>query len=150
MRVSWPSISDWLRRDRLVKIALTLPRSMACSAASRTASRCTWSKARATSPISSRVVIGIGWTRVSTRPGSVRDNWSTSIGSRCSAIEKAAVRSWRIERLIWRATRPARMKAASRATSTIAALTMASVLALDEMSAASVTALSTSSSSTVV
>ena len=44
---------DWLRRERLVKIALTLPRSRACSAASRTASRWTWSKARATSPISS-------------------------------------------------------------------------------------------------
>lgn len=42
------------------------------------------------------------------------------------------------------------MKAASRAMITIAALTMASVRALEEISAASVTALSTSSSSTVV
>ncbi|CAM5416207.1 hypothetical protein SMICM304S_09647 [Streptomyces microflavus] len=149
MRVSWPSMSDWLRRERLVKIALTLPRSMACSAASRTASRCTWSKARATSPISSCVVIGMGCTWVSTRPGSVRESWSTREGSRCSAMEKAAVRSWRIERLIWRAMSPATRKAASRAMTTARPLTIASRLASEEIFAALFTALVTSSSSTV-
>ena len=43
---SWRWMRPWLRRERLVNIALTLPRSSACSAASRTASRCTSSKAR--------------------------------------------------------------------------------------------------------
>ena len=42
------SISDWLRRDRLTNIALKLLRSIASLPASRTASECTWSNARAT------------------------------------------------------------------------------------------------------
>ncbi len=130
----------WLRRERLVKIALTLPRSSACSAASRTASRCTWSKARATSPISSRLVIGIGCTRVSTRPGSVRESWSTSIGSRCWATSKAAVRSVRMLWLIERAIRPAMMNANSSATSTIAEFTSAFRRASEAISSVSATA----------
>ncbi len=68
------------------------------------------------------VVIGMGVTRVSTRPGSVRESWSTSIGRRCSATPKAALRSWRMARLIWRAMSPARMNAASRAITTMAPL----------------------------
>ncbi len=148
MRVSWPSISDWLRMERFVKIALTFPRRSACSAASRTASRWTWSKARATSPISSWESIGIGWTRVSTLPGSVRESWSTSDGRRCSAMSKAAVRRRLIARPIWRAIMPARMKAASRATTTMAPLVMASARASSETATASLTAFSRSSFST--
>ena len=56
------SISDWLRRDRLTNIALKLLRSIASLPASRTASACTWSNARATWPISSADTTSIGST----------------------------------------------------------------------------------------
>ena len=58
------STRPWLRRDRLTNIALTFERRAACSVASRTASRCSWSKVIATSPISSRESIGIGSTSI--------------------------------------------------------------------------------------
>jgi hypothetical protein len=67
----------------------------------------------------------MGWTRVSTRPGSVRESWSTSIGSRCSATSKAAERRFCMLRLIERAIRPAMTKANNSATSTIAELMIA-------------------------
>jgi hypothetical protein len=54
------SISDWLRRDRLTNSALKLLRSIASLPASRTASECTWSNARATCPISSADTTSIG------------------------------------------------------------------------------------------
>ncbi len=130
-------------------MVLTLERSSACSAASRTASRCTWSKARATSPISSRVVIGIGVTRVSTRPGAVRESWSTMAGSRCSATSKAVSRSRRIERLIERAIKEAITKARRRASTTTAPPTIASRSASEESCRDSASALPTSPSSTV-
>jgi hypothetical protein len=62
-------------------------------------------------------------------------------------MPKAALRSWRIERLICRATAPARMKASSRATTTTAPVVIAEFLASSAMPEASLTALSAMSDS---
>ncbi len=89
----------------------------------------------------------MGATRVSTRPGSVRESWSTSIGSRCSATPNAALRSRRIERLICRAMSPASRNAARRAMTTMPPVMNADCLASSAMAEASVTALSARSDS---
>ena len=60
---SWRSTSPWVRRERLTNISLTFARSAACSDASRTASLCTASNARATWPTSSREYTGTGSIR---------------------------------------------------------------------------------------
>ena len=72
MMPSCRSISVWLRRDRLTNMAFRFARSIASSPASRTASLCTWSKARATSPISSVESMPMGSiSTLSSSPGSL-------------------------------------------------------------------------------
>lgn len=92
------------RRERLVNIALTLPRSRACSAARRTASRCTSSKAAATWPISSRECTPTDSTDVSTSCGSDSESCLTSSGSRSWATRVAVSWRRRSERIMDRAT----------------------------------------------
>lgn len=94
----------WLRRERLVNIALTLPRRRACSAARRTASRCTSSKAAATLPISSRECTPTDSTEVSTSCGSASESCLTSSGRRSWATRVAVSWRRRSERIIDRAT----------------------------------------------
>ncbi len=101
---SWRWIRPWERRERLVNIALTLPRSRACSAARRTASRCTSSKAAATRPISSRECTPTDSTDVSTSCGSDSDSCLTSSGSRSEATLVAVSSRRRSERIMERAT----------------------------------------------
>ncbi len=90
------SISGTLRRDKLMNIALRLPRSCASFPASRTASACTWSNARATRPISSvdctpigSIVAGV--SRVSVPAAAA----ATRSGSRFVAISSASACSLR-------------------------------------------------------
>ncbi len=111
----------WLRRERLVNIALTLPRSMACSEARRTASRCTSSKAAATLPISSRLCTPTDSTEVSTSCGSISESCLTSSGSRSWATVCAVSWSRRSERTMERATTNA-PTSEMPSTSTISAL----------------------------
>ena len=91
------------RRDRLTNIALTLFRRAACSVASRTASRCSWSNVVATSPISSRESMGIGSTSIGTGAVSVRRSRAMASGSRFSATSRALVCSRRSGPIIERA-----------------------------------------------
>ncbi len=73
-------------------------------AASRSASRCTWSNARATSPISSVESTSIGATSSETSSPSVSLIRRTVSGSRSPAISRAPVRSLRSGRTIDRPT----------------------------------------------
>ena len=98
------STSDWLRRDRFTNIALTFPRSAASLAASRSASRWTWSKARATSPISSEESTSMGSTSSETPSPSVSLIRRTVSGSRTPATSRAPVRSRRSGRTMDRPT----------------------------------------------
>ncbi len=77
---------------------------MASSAASRTASRCTWSKARATSPISSVEDTAIGSISTLSSEPSVSLSLRTMSGSRVPAMSSASSRSRRSGRIIDRAT----------------------------------------------
>ena len=119
-------MSDWLRRDRLTNIAFRLPRSMASSAASRTASLCTWSKARATSPISSVEVTPIGSISAEASPPSLSLSLRTISGSLLPATSRASARSLRSGRIIDRATKVVmsrtRISSSSVATETMTAL----------------------------
>ena len=120
IRDSWRSTRTWLRRARLTKIALTLSRNTACSAASRTAWPCTTSNERATSPISSAVNTGTGSTASSDAligSGSARMRW-TEAGSRCRAMSRAPVRSRCSVRTSERATSSATRKAITSPRST--------------------------------
>ena len=92
MRRIWRSTSVWLRRERFTNIALMFPRSAASLEASRTASRWTWSNARATSPISSVESTSMGATSsgASLPPPLIR---RTVSGSRSPATSSAPVRS---------------------------------------------------------
>ena len=85
-------------------MAFRLPRSMASSAASRTASLCTWSKARATSPISSVDVTPIGSISTLSSPPSLSLSRRTISGSLLPATSSASARSLRSGRIIDRAT----------------------------------------------
>ena len=100
------STNDCDRRDKLTNIALTLPRSAASFDASRTASRCTWSNARATSPISSVESTSIGAT--SSGAGTPSPSLSlirrTVSGSRIPATSSAPARNRRSGRTIERTT----------------------------------------------
>ena len=98
------SISDWLRRDRLTNIALKLLRSMASLPASRTASECTWSNARATWPISSADSTSIGATSTLSAGSSDSPSSRTRSGSCTVAISSAPARSLRSGRTRDRAT----------------------------------------------
>ena len=105
MMPSCRSTSVWLRRDRLTNIAFRLPRSLASWAASRTASWCTWSKARATSPISSVEVTPIG--SISTLIAgalALAEPGAPISGSRWLATSSASRRSLRSGRIRDRAT----------------------------------------------
>ncbi len=104
MSESWRWMRPCERRERLVNIALTLPRRRACSAARRTASRCTSSKAAATWPISSRECTPTDSTEVSTSCGSVSESCLTSSGSRSWATRVAVSWRRRSERIMERAT----------------------------------------------
>ncbi|CNF71194.1 Uncharacterised protein [Mycobacterium tuberculosis] len=97
-------MSDWLRRERLTNIALMLPRRTASSAASRTASRWTSSKARATWPISSVESISIGSTSIPPAAASGSRSRSTRPGSRVLATSSAPDCSRRSGRTSERAT----------------------------------------------
>ena len=90
----WRSTRDWLRQDRSTNISSSLPRSPASLAASRSTSACIWSKARATSPISSEDDTGMPWTSPTgpSPPGVMRRSAS---GSRTSASSTAPACSWR-------------------------------------------------------
>ena len=120
-----------MRRDRLTNIALMLPRSLASLEASRTASACTRSKARATSPISSSVSTSIGST--------VTWLWSspslslscrTISGSRTPATWSASDRSLRSGRTIDRPTMMVNSMARARTRSTAAPTIEAEMIAL--------------------
>ncbi|CAM5696421.1 hypothetical protein SANTM175S_02794 [Streptomyces antimycoticus] len=126
MSESWRWMRPWLRRERLVNIALTLPRSSACSAASRTASRCTSSKAVATFPISSRLCTPTDSTEVSTSCGSDSESCLTSSGSRF--WETSCAVSWRrrSERTMERATTKAPTRETPRTSRISAPLMIAS------------------------
>ena len=89
------SMSVWERRDRLTNIALKLERSSACSPASRTASECTWSNARATWPISSCEVTLIGATSMDAADSGLSDSSRTRSGSWTEAMSSAPARSRR-------------------------------------------------------
>ncbi len=89
------SISDWLRRDRLTNIALKLLRSIASFPASRTASACTWSNARATWPISSADSTSIGATSRLTAGSPSSPSCRTRSGSCTVAMLSAPSRSLR-------------------------------------------------------
>ena len=89
------SISDWLRRDKLTNIALKLRRSSASFPASRTASACTWSNARATWPISSTDSTSIGATSRLVAGSGVSPSCRTRSGSCTVAISSAPSRSLR-------------------------------------------------------
>ncbi len=131
MSDSWRWMRPWLRRERLVNIALMLPRRRACSAARRTASLCTMSKAWATWPISSAESTPTGSTATSTSCGSVSESVLTSSGSRRSATSSAADWSRVSERTIERAIRPAPPRATSSTSATAAPMIRASVSAWD-------------------
>ena len=88
-------MSVWLRRDRLTNIAFRLVRSTASLPASRTASACTWSKARATWPISSEVSTSIGATWRSATASGVSLSRLIRSGSCEVAMSSAAARSRR-------------------------------------------------------
>jgi hypothetical protein len=94
-----------------------LARSCACSAANRTAWKCTASKARATCPISSLVRTGTGSTTSGVEPSRTP---ATAAGSRVSATSRAARRSvrsgTRIERAITKLTTTPNASAKSRIT----------------------------------
>ncbi|GAA5772892.1 hypothetical protein Aros01_09451 [Streptosporangium roseum] len=94
MRDSWRSTRVWLRRERLTNIALTLLRSVASWPASRTASRCTSSKARATWPISSSEATPIG-AMSSAAASPLSRMLCTVSGRRWPAMDRASVRSVR-------------------------------------------------------
>ena len=119
-----------------MNIAFRLPRSMASSAASRTASRWTWSKARATSPISSVEVTPIG--SIST-PSSAPSLWlslRTISGSRWPATSSASERSLRSGRISERATIVETSTTRSSSSSVTRLVTSRSVVALDRSSLA--------------
>ena len=89
------SISDWLRRDKLTNIALKLLRSIASLPASRTASACTWSNARATWPISSADSTSIGATSRLVAGSVSSPSRRTRSGSCTVAMSSAPSRSLR-------------------------------------------------------
>jgi hypothetical protein len=111
------SIRDWLRRDRLTNIALKLLRSMASLPASRTASEWTWSKARATWPISSADSTSIGATSRLAAGSSASPSSRTRSGSCTVAMFSAPSRS--------RRSGPTR----DRATATVATSTSSRMIA---------------------
>ena len=111
----------------MTNIALTLPRSAASLAASRTASRCTWSNARATSPISSVESTSIGSTSSAASVTSPLVIRRTVSGSRTPATSSAPVRSLRSGRVIDRPTAVVKNRA-SASTSITAALSMSADL----------------------
>ncbi len=123
------STRDWLRRDRFTNIALTLPRSAASLAASRSASRCTWSKARATSPISSKESTSIGST--SAGACSLSDSLirRTVSGSRTPATSSAPARSRRSGRTMDRPTTTVNSSEMISTSSTAAPIRIASMIA---------------------
>ncbi len=131
MSDSWRWMRPWLRRERLVNIALMFPRRRACSAARRTASLCTMSKACATWPISSAESTATGSTVVSTSCGSLSESVLTSSGRRRSATSSAAACRRVSERTIERAIRPAPPRATSSTRATAAPMIRASVSAWD-------------------
>jgi hypothetical protein len=114
---SWRWTSDWERRERLTNIELTFARSIACSEASRTACWWTSSKDRATSPISSEEVIGIGSTRLlaSAVAASASRSRRTISGSRVEAMSRAAARSMLSGPVSERATKTVPTKESSSA-----------------------------------
>ncbi len=126
MSESWRWMRPWERRERLVNIALTLPRRRACSAARRTASRCTSSKAAATWPISSRECTPTDSTEVSTSCGSDSESCLTSSGRRSWATLVAVSWSRRSERIMDRATTKAPTRETPRTSRISAPLMMAS------------------------
>lgn len=126
MSESWRWMRPCERRERLVNIALTLPRRRACSAARRTASRCTSSKAAATWPISSRVCRPTDSTDVSTSCGSDSDSCLTSSGSRSWATRVAVSCRRRRERIMDRAMTKAPTRETPRTSRIRAPLMMAS------------------------
>ena len=95
MRSICRSTSDWVRRERLTNIALMLLRRRASSPASRMASRWTSSKARATSPISSRETTPMEGTSICGAWSPDSRSTRTVSGSRVSATSSASVRSLR-------------------------------------------------------
>ena len=108
-------------------MALTLPRSAASLAASRTASRCTWSKARATSPISSVESTSIGSTSSGASTASPSVIRRTVSGSRTPATSSAPLRSLRSGPVMDRPTAMVKNRA-SASTSITAALSMSADL----------------------
>ena len=127
MSCSWRSTRAWLRRERLMNMALTLACSAACSAASRTACPWTASNARATWPTSSRVPIGTGST--ATSGVSPARMLSTACGSRRSATSSAELRSSRSDRISDRATSTAIAMPTSRPSMRMTELMPARLLA---------------------
>ena len=144
MMPSCRSISVWLRRDRFTNMAFRFARSMASSTASRTASPCTWSNARATSPISSVESMPIGSIWMLSPALSSWLSRCTISGSRWPATSRASARSLRSGRIMDRATRMVMASTASSSSSTVTAVSRSdpsapcsSVLACDEMASSS-------------
>jgi hypothetical protein len=135
----------------LTKIELMLSRSSACSVAMTTACCWTASKERASSPVSSFVKIGTGWTAcfdASTGSGSARIR-STVAGSLRFATSSASTRSTRSGLSSERATMKVTSRAMSSAASTIAASRSAVRVAALAASSASPRSESSSAVSTV-
>jgi hypothetical protein len=129
MRRICRSTSDWLRRDRFTNIALTFPRSLASLEASRTASACTWSKARATSPISSVESTSTGLILTWPSAPSLSLSRRTIPGSCTPAMLSASARSRRSGRTIDRPTTIVNSMASASTMSTMAPTTAAVVIA---------------------
>ena len=111
-------------------MALTFPRSAASLPASPMASLCTWSKARATSPISSVESTSMGTTSWGISSPSVSLIRRTASGSRVPATSRAPLRSRRSGRIMDLPTATVARNARARTSRTTAPQMITSRIAL--------------------